>query len=603
MAARERATDKETENAWTELHPPVRRPLSGDTNMLPNLPAQSRRRSIGRLLTPEESDVVSAAGLLPAADLDSVIRSARFRWARSARYGLILVLTAAMSVTATGCLVGPNYKAPFMILPARWDGIAEVAKPLAAEEPKTDLAQWWQSFNDPLLNELVGQALASNLDEKIALSRVREERAYLIISQAGRFPTLDLGGSYTRQRYSANTPFGSFPQLVPREQNMYEAGFDASWELDAFGGIWRRVEASQAELAASIENSRDVRVTLLAEAARDYVAVRALERRLQIARANLRDQNDSLKLTQARFELGYAPELDVTQARSLLETTQAQVPDLESELAKTVHRIGVLLGRDPDALKAQLSDMAPIPGIADPDAIAVRIPAGLPSDLLRRRPDIRGAEREIAAATARVGVATADLFPKFSITGTAGLESISTSDFLFGTSRMWSVGPSMTWPIFEAGRIRANIAAQNAREEQALYLYRKTVLTALAEVEDALVAYAKERARHQALAASAQDFKLSEILARDRYEEGYADYLDVLEAQRSLYAAQDSLAQSDQQLIDDLIAIYKALGGGWETDAQIGPVSATVPATGGQASPSTSRSGINGPSNPSQPRI
>jgi NodT family efflux transporter outer membrane factor (OMF) lipoprotein len=307
----------------------------------------------------------------------------------------------------------------------------------------------------------------------------------------------------------------------------------------------------------------------LAEAARDYVAVRALERRIQIAKANLRDQNDSLKLAHARFEQGFAPELDVFQARSLLETTQAQVPELESELAQTVHRIGVLLGREPDALQAELSDMAPIPGIADPDAIAVRIPAGLPSDLLRRRPDIRAAEREVAAATARVGVAVADLYPKFSITGTVGLESISAGDFFFGTSRMWQVGPTMTWPIFEGGRIRAYIEVRNAQEEQALLSYRKTVLIALAEVEDALVAYAKERTRHQALAASAEDFKRSQLLALDRYEEGYATYLDVLEAQRSLYTAQDSLAQSDQQIVDDLIAIYKALGGGWEADAQV----------------------------------
>jgi NodT family efflux transporter outer membrane factor (OMF) lipoprotein len=475
-------------------------------------------------------------------------------------------------------------------LPARWSGVDEIAKPTTSEEHKTDLAQWWRSFNDPLLNELIAHALSSNLDEKIALSRIHEERDYLVMSRAGLFPSVDLSGSYTRERYSANTPFGEFPEVIPREQNMYEAGFDASWELDVFGGIRRGVEASQAELDASIEKSRDIQVTLLAEAARDYVAVRALERRLQIARETLSDQNDSLKLTQARFELGYAPELDVFQARSLLETTQAQVPELESELAQTVHRIGVLLGREPDALSAQLSDMAPIPGIADPDAIAVRIPAGMPSDLLRRRPDIRGAEREIAAATARVGVATADLFPKFSITGTAGLESISTSDFLLGSSRMWSVGPSMTWPIFAAGRIRANIGAQNAREEQALYAYRKTVLTALAEVEDTLVAYAKERTRHEALTASAQDFKLSDMLARERYEEGYDSYLDVVEAQRSLYAAQDSLAQSDQQLIEDLIAIYKALGGGWGTNAQIRPVSEPVATAGGEASsPSTSR--------------
>jgi multidrug efflux system outer membrane protein len=490
---------------------------------------------------------------------------------------LLLMITAALLiVTVVGCMVGPDYRTPAMKLPTHWDGNDQQIKQAENQDDKTDLATWWQSFDDPMLNQLVAQALSSNLDEKIALARIREERAYLVISRAGLFPSVGTYGSYTRQRYSANSPFGFFPQALPRDENIYQAGFDTSWELDVFGGIRRGVEASKADLAASIENARDVRVTLLAEAARDYVTVRALERRIQIAKANLRDQSDSLKLAQARFEQGFAPELDVFQARSLLETTQAQVPELESELAQTVHRIGVLLGREPDALQAELSDTAPIPGIADPDAIAVRIPVALPSDLLRRRPDIRAAERQIAAATARVGVATADLFPKFNIIGTAGLESISPGDFFFGTSRMWQVGPSMTWPIFEGGRIRANIEVRNAQEEEALLTYRKTVLIALAEVEDALVAYAKERTRHQALAASAEDFKRSQLLALDRYEEGYDTYLDVLEAQRSLYAAQDSLAQSDQLLIDDLIAIYKALGGGWQTDPQVRSAKAAI---------------------------
>jgi multidrug efflux system outer membrane protein len=489
---------------------------------------------------------------------------------------LLMIAAALLIVTVVGCMVGPDYKPPAMKLPTHWDGNDRQMKDAANQGTKADLATWWQAFDDPLLDAVIAQAVSSNLDERIALARIREERAYLTISRAGLYPSVDMSGSYTRQRYSANTPFGFFPQVLPRDENIYEAGFDTSWELDVFGGIRRGVEASKADLAASIENARDVRVTLLAEAARDYVAVRALERRLQIAKANLRDQNDSLKLAQARFEQGFAPELDVFQARSLLETTQAVVPELENELAQTVHQISVLLGREPDALQAQLSDMAPIPGIADPDAIAVQIPAGLPSDLLRRRPDIRAAEREIAAATARVGVAVADLYPKFSITGTAGLESISPGDFFFGTSRMWQVGPSMTWPIFEGGRIRAYIEMRNAQEEQALLTYRKTVLIALAEVEDALVAYAKERTRHQALAASANDFKRSQLLALDRYEEGYATYLDVLEAQRSLYAAQDSLAQSDQQIIDGLIAIYKALGGGWQTDSQIRSADAVI---------------------------
>jgi NodT family efflux transporter outer membrane factor (OMF) lipoprotein len=504
-------------------------------------------------------------------------------WCVSAVIGVVLVAGATM-LLLPGCMVGPDYRSPIMNLPARWSDSDERPRPRAGAAREIDLAQWWRSFNDPTLNELIDQALVSNLDEKIALSRIREERAYLVISRAGLFPTIDLAGSYTRQRYSANTPFGEFPNVLPREENNYEAGFDASWELDVFGGIRRGVQAAKAELAASVENARDVRVILLAEVARDYVAARALERRILIAKANLRDQGNSLTLTQERFQMGYAPELDVFQARSLLASTQSQVPMLENEQEEAIHRLGVLLGREPEAFKAMLSDVAPIPGGGDPDAIAMRIPAGLPSDLLRRRPDIRGAEREIAAATARVGVATADLFPKFYITGTAGLESISTSDFFFATSRMWTVGPSMTWRIFSAGRIRATIAARNAQEEQALYNYRKTVLSALAEVEDALVAYGKERTRHEALLTSAHAFQQSAMLARERYQEGYSSYINVLEAQRSLYSAQDAVAQSDQQLVDDLIAFYKALGGGWQTAAE-------PSAAFNQAVPTTSRAG------------
>jgi NodT family efflux transporter outer membrane factor (OMF) lipoprotein len=470
----------------------------------------------------------------------------------------------------SGCMVGPDYRSPIMNLPTRWGQSDERPRPRADAGSEIELARWWQSFNDARLDELIDQALVSNLDEKIALSRIREERAYLVISRAGLFPTVDLAGSYTRQRYSANTPFGEFPNVLPREEDNYQAGFDASWELDVFGGIRRGVQAAKAELAASVENARDVRVILLAEVARDYVAARALERRILIAKANLRDQGNSLTLTQERFQMGFAPELDVFQARSLQAATQSQVPMLENEQEEAIHRLGVLLGREPEAFKAMLSEVAPIPGGGDPDAIAMRIPAGLPSDLLRRRPDIRGAEREIAAATARIGVATADLFPRFYITGTAGLESISTSDFFFATSRMWTVGPSMTWHIFSAGRIRATIAARNAQEEQALYNYRKTVLHALAEVEDALVAYGKERTRHGALLTSAQAFQQSAMLARERYQEGYSSYINVLEAQRSLYTAQDAVAQSDQQLVDDLIAVYKALGGGWQTAAEPG---------------------------------
>lgn len=466
-----------------------------------------------------------------------------------------------LALIGCGCMVGPNYKPPSVELPSHWSE-TNSTKPIS-QAAQTDLAQWWRGFDDPVLDRLVEQALSSNLDLLDAVARVREARALQSEASAALYPTLSGGTSYSRIRYSETTPFGSFPQVFPVEYNLFEGGFNSSWDLDLFGGIRRSIQAQRAEMERAAENERDVRVAVLAEVGQDYVIVRSLQRRIVIAQSNTAAQRASLELTQERFQMGFAAELDVAQARSLMLATQTTIPTLQTQLAQTIHQMGVLLGRPPEALSNSLDatrPLLPVPGL---DVLKLRIPPGLPSELLRRRPDIRAAEREMAAATARVGVATAAFFPDFSMTGTVGLESLALSNFIEGASRFWTVGPTLTMPIFEGGRLRAQLAATNAEQQQAALIYQKTVLQALEEVEDGLTAYGQERARHGLLDQNVAAAQRTTELAEDRYTHGIGSYLDVLEAQRSLYQSQDQLAQSHQLMALDLIALFKALGGGW----------------------------------------
>ncbi len=347
-----------------------------------------------------------------------------------------------------------------------------------------------------------------------------------------------------------------------RQSNFYQAGFDASWELDVFGGIRRGIEAADAEVEATVEARRDVLVTLLAEVARNYVDVRGLQAQIGVARQNLEAQKKTLELTQARLQAGRAAELDVVRAQAQVSTTASLIPLLDARRIQATHRLAVLLGREPGSLREELLKAAAIP------APPPEVPVGLPSDLLRRRPDLRRAERELAAATSRIGVATAELYPKFSLTGVFGLESIDASDFVKAGSRAWSVGPTIRWSLFQGGRIRAKIEVENARQEQAAILYERSILVALQEVEDALVAYAKEQAHRAELAESVAATLKAVDLADQRYTQGLADFLSVLDAQRSLYGTQDALIQSEGRISGHLVALYKALGGGWVLNVQ-----------------------------------
>ena len=478
----------------------------------------------------------------------------------------VLLAGAALALALfQGCAVGPNYQPPKTTAPAQWSA------PMAGGETNLEpsLASWWKSFNDPQLDSLVERAVRTNQDLRIAEARVREARAFYRIASSQLWPTVDAGGSYARENQSKNQPIlGSLPMPsgIPYENNVYQAGFDASWEIDVFGGNRRAVEAGKAEVAAAEFGRRNVLVTLLGEVARNYVELRGCQRRLEIANKNLTTQQEALALAQNRFNNGLTSDLDVQQAATLLANTRAAIPMLESGIQGYIHRLGVLLGQPPEALLAELSAPAPIPS-APP-----LVPAGLPSDLLRRRPDIQLAERQLAASTARIGVATAALFPKFSLTGIAGYESTSASDWFSGGSKFWSLGPTVQWRIFDAGRIRANIRVQDARQEQALAAYEKTVLMSFEDVENSLVAYAKEQIRRRSLEDAVTSSQDSLHLANQLYGNGLASFINVLDAERSLYQAQDALVQSDKAVTQNLISLYKALGGGWETLEQPSPL-------------------------------
>jgi NodT family efflux transporter outer membrane factor (OMF) lipoprotein len=471
-------------------------------------------------------------------------------------------LVALLSVLH-GCALGPRYRAPKLDIPVKWSEISNGTVPSGA----VDLSDWWTAFHDPVLYSLVTRAIHSNLDLRIAEARIREARAARGIVAADRLPSIDASASATRSERSESLPpfrtraaggGGAGNAFGDRIQDLFQAGFDASWEIDVFGGIRRGVEAASADVEAVVEDRRDVLVTLLAEVSRNYVELRGNQIRKEILKKNLMVQRDTLILTKVRFAAGLASDLDVARAAALVSTTQAHAPVLETAARQAIHRIGVLLGEHPGSLIQELTKEGPIP-LHPPD-----VPMGLPSDLLRRRPDIRRAERELAAATARIGVAMADLFPRFSLTGSFGRRSDAFGDLTAGAARFWGFGPDIRWPIFAGGRIRANVQAQDARREQALAVYERTVLTSMEEVENSLVAYSQERERRLSLNSAFEANRNAVDLASSRYSGGLEDFLTVLDAQRLLYASQDTLAQSEQAVAVNVIGLYKALGGGWE---------------------------------------
>jgi NodT family efflux transporter outer membrane factor (OMF) lipoprotein len=474
--------------------------------------------------------------------------------------GLTLRGLCVLVLMLAGCAVGPDYTPVAPDAPPQWHSDLIGGLHAGPFDPQ-HLGTWWSSLEDATLNTLIDQALKGSLDLKNALARVREARALRGLSRAGYFPTLDAGASATKYRTSADTGLG-------REGELYAAAFDAGWEIDLFGGVRRSVEAAQASLEATQENLRDVLVSLVAEVALNYVEVRTFQVRIAVAEKNVAIQEESYALTRSRYEAGMIGELAVQQSLYSLENTRALLPRLQTALAAAQNRLAVLLGRKPGGLDPAVSDPRAIP--TPPAEVVV----GIPAEALRQRPDIRRAERNLAAQTARIGVATADLYPRLRLGGTIGMESFESGDLFEWANRFYRFGPSISWPIFNAGAVRRNIEVQSARQEQALIFYQAAVLNALAEVENALTAYAQEQMRLESLSAAAEAAQRAYQLADEQYRAGLVSFNNVLDAQRSLQVLQDDLAAGYGALTSHLVRLYKAMGGGWQTVAAMDAPSA-----------------------------
>ena len=464
----------------------------------------------------------------------------------------------ALPLLLSGCWsVGPNFHAPTFEAPPDWPQL-ETERPVTTAEPGPELAVWWLNFNDPKLNELVSTALAENLGVKEAEDEILEARANKGIAASAFWPQIN----YSAQGQRARSVIGEANNgtVLASTANFFQHGFDAAWELDFFGGTRRAVEAADANIDAAVENKRNVLVTLAAEVGTDYATYCSLREQLKITQENVDAQKKTLALTEKQFKGGMLTMLDVSNARAQVATTSAQLPVLETSLRQTCYALAVLLGREPAALDEELKIAAAVPP-APP-----LIPSGLPSTLLRRRPDVRNAEALAHAATAQIGVAESAWFPTFSLTGLSGLEGTKSGSLVAWANRFWNWGPSVQWQGYEGGRIVSNIQLQKALFDQSLLTYRQTVLNALQDVDNALVAYAEEKKHYAFLAdAVAANHKAVELSLK-LYTEGQTDFLNVLTAQLSLYNTEEALAQSRLALTNDVIALYKALGGGWSTE-------------------------------------
>ena len=463
-------------------------------------------------------------------------------------YPIMILFAIIMVLVLSGCAaVGPDYFPVKPKVPEKWSSKLQGGLTTGLPKPET-MAYWWRVLNDPELSSLIERVVSGNLDLQVARTRVRVARARRGVSRADFFPVLDGGASATKNRDSSG-----------EEYELYSTGFDASWELDIFGGIRRSVEASNAEIEFAQENLHDVLVSLLAEVALNYVNVRTYQNGLTVVEENLKTQQETYDLNHSRFQAGIINELAVQQSLYNLERTRSQIPIFQIRLEAAKNRLAVLLGKEPGAVHAELATRKPIP--TPPTKLVV----GVPAETLRHRPDIRRAERRVAAQTARVGVATADLYPRFMLNGSIGLESLSSGDILTAASRTWDFGPTISWKIFHGNAIRQNIEIHSALQEQALIEYEMTVLKAQEEIENVLVAYASEQHRYQALMAATEAAQQADMLAQDQYQVGLVDFNNVLDAQRSLLLLQDQLILSEGSVTANLIRLYKALGGGWES--------------------------------------
>jgi NodT family efflux transporter outer membrane factor (OMF) lipoprotein len=475
-----------------------------------------------------------------------------------------------------GCTLGPNFTAPGWSGPGSW----------FKREPRAPISQtveapidpnWWTLFNDPTLTALAQRVANENLDVAIAALRIEESRAEYDSAASAGIPNINANASYARQKASnvgtfanapnplgANGALGSNPGALGSRKlsafDVFQVGFDASWELDLWGKLRRSVESAGATAQASEEARRGILLTNLAEVARDYITLRGVQTQLRIARDNVRIGQDSLKLTQQRAEGGMTTTLDVANAQAQLSTTLAQIPSLEQQEAQLINAVSLLLGMPPNGLRAQLQTPRAVPPVPP------RVPIGLPSELARRRPDVREAEAQLHAATANIGVARAAFYPSVTLSGSLGLQATQLVPLFGLNARQFAAGPSVSVPIFENGHLKATLHLTEARQKEAALSYQQIVLRALHEVDNALTAYRSEQARREQLTDAVTQSRRALDLAKQRYAQGVTDFLTVLDAQRTLLGNELQLADSTTAVSNNLVALYKALGGGWEMD-------------------------------------
>jgi len=459
------------------------------------------------------------------------------------------LLATTVLLTLAACAVGPDYHKPEV---ATADQLVDANNAqFNAAEVEQD---FWKRFNDPLLTEIIEQALRANHDVRIALSRLSEARALRGESRLDLAPTVTAGAGATDARASERQ---AVAPNADRDQDYYDAGFDAFWELDFFGRVRRGIEAQSALVQAAEADFYNTQVTITAEVARSYFELRGAQQRLAVAQRNAANQEESLRITTARLDAGRGTQLDVSRAQALLSATRATIPDLDASVRYAMLRLGVLTGQGPDALLAKLADAKPLPALPETHGI------GTPEQLLRRRPDVRSAERQLAAATARVGVAVADLFPRVSFIGRWGFDAASSGDLGSAGSETFAFGPSIQWAALDLGRVRQRIDQREAAANGALARYEQSVYRALEETDASLTGYAQALIKQQHLRQGATSSAEAATLARARFDSGVADFLTVLDAERSMLEAEDRLAQSETQTATALLAMYKALGGGF----------------------------------------
>lgn len=462
-----------------------------------------------------------------------------------------LAVSFAALTVISGCMVGPDYHPPKSQPPQAWSGVTNVTAAAATRltENPVDMAQWWTRFQDPELTQLVQAALATNLDVQLADALLREARAVRGKDAGGLWPSVTVSGSATRSGTVNGVSSGGAVNAL---------GAEALWNLDIFGVTRRQLESDSAGIQAARENLYGAQVTLVSEVALDYIQVRSAQEQIAIAQTNLQSEVHTAEVTREKGAAGFVSALDEANADAEVATTAATIPPLETTVQQNIFALSILLNRPPADLLGDLSKPGAVP-LAPPE-----VPVGLPSDLLRRRPDIRAAEANLHAAAALIGVAVADFYPQFSLTGSLTYQSTATRDMFAGANGIWSAGPQVSWPIFSGGSMISNVRLQKAATDAAYITYQKTVLAALADVESYLVAFAKEWDHRKALSDAVVLNRRALKLSQELYQAGTTEFLTVLDAERSLLASETALEQSRQAISSDLVNIYRALGGGWE---------------------------------------